>query len=176
MIAHWREAWRRQRRLRSAENLLVWREQAALLAAAFARALRQSGPDAPSDVVLNRIDWGLEHLRRLSTAIRPPLARQDRPLADQLEAWLTQAYQLRNQTLSYLIRWESYREAEQDAGGGDFIARRRAHAIRWERDEALLPALDSLRRANASLVDLAPRLQGLAGEWSIPEPPSSLVA
>jgi hypothetical protein len=176
MMTQWREAWRRQRRLRSAENLLVWREQSAILAAAFRRALRQAGPDAPSDVVLNRIDWGLEHLRRLSTAVRRPLAQHDRPLADQLEACLTQAYQLRNHTLSYLIRWESYREAEQDAGRGEFAARRRAHDIRRERDEGLLPALQGLRQLEAALAELGPQLQNVASQWAIPSSPPSLAA
>jgi hypothetical protein len=176
MIVRWREAWRRQQRLRSAENLLVWREQAAMLTAAFGRALRQSGPDAPSDVVLNRLDWGLEHLRRLSTAVRRPLAQQDRSLADQLEHCLTQAYQLRNCTLSYLIRWESFQEAEQEAGRGDFASRRRASAVRRERDEALLPALQSLRRLNAALAQLAPQLQRVAGDWALPPTPPTLAA
>ena len=57
-------------RKRPAEDLPVWCEQAAIVAAAFARALGQAGPDAPGDIVLNRLDWGLEHLRRLSTAAR----------------------------------------------------------------------------------------------------------
>jgi len=173
MLISWREAWRRQRRLRSAENLLVWHEQAAMVAAAFARALRQTGPDAPSDVVLNRIDWGLEHLRRLSTAVRRPLTRHDRKLADRLEACLTEAYRLRNQTLGYLIRWESYLEAEQEAGRGDFAARRRSHEVRRERDEALLPALDALRQLNAQLTELGPHLQRVARDWSIPPTPAS---
>ena len=176
MIAHWKETWRQQRRMRSAEDLWVWREQAAMLAAAFSRALRQAGPDAPSDVMLNRLDWGLEHLRRLSTAVRRPLGRHDRPLADQLEASLTQAYRLRNHTLSYLIRWESYREAEHDAGGGDFAARRRAHDLRRERDEALLPALRDLRQLNATLEKLGPQLHRVASEWAVPQAPPSFAA
>lgn len=176
MITHWKESWRRQRRLRLAEDLTVWREQALILAAAFDRALRQTGPDAPADVVLNRIDWGLEHLRRLSTSVHRPLAQQDRPLADHLEACLTSAYQLRNRTLSYLIRWESYREAEQDAGRGDFAARRRAQDIRRERDEALLPARQDLRQLNATLADIGPRLERLAREWAIVRPPPSFAA
>ncbi|MCJ7511904.1 MAG: hypothetical protein MUO23_02905 [Anaerolineales bacterium] len=166
MFIQWRDIWRLQRRLRSAQDLLAWSEQAAVLMGAFERALRQSGPDAPSDVVLNRIDWGLEHLRRQSTAIRRPLARHERRLADQLEACLTQAYELRNQTLSYLIRWEADR--------GDFSARRWAHATRRERDEALLPALQVLRRLNAVLAEVAPRLQGVAGEWTIRQQPPPL--
>ena len=176
MIAHWREAWSRQRRLRSVENLLLWGEQATILAAAFARALRQTGPDAPSDVVLNRLDWGLEHLRRLSTAVRRPLAQHDRPLADQLEACLTQAYQLRNHTLSYLIRWQSYREAEHDASGGDFAARRYAQDLRRERDEALLPALQDLRQLNATLAGIGPQLQRVASEWTASRTPPSFAA
>jgi len=176
MIAHWRESWSRQRRLRSAENLLAWREQAAILAAAFERAMRQAGPDAPSDVVLNRLDWGLEHLRRLSTAVHRPLAQHDRPLAGQLEVCLTQAYQLRNQTLSYLIRWQSYQEAEHDAGSGEFAARRHAHDLRRERDDALLPALRDLRQLNAALAVIGPQLQRVASEWTVSQTPPSFAA
>jgi hypothetical protein len=176
MIAHVRETWRRRRRQRSAEDLPVWCEQAAIVAAAFARALGQAGPDAPGDVVLNRLDWGLEHLRRLSTAVRRPLAQHDPVLAERLEACLRNVYDLRNQTLSYLIRWGDYRAAERDAGRGDFAERRRALDVRRARDEALLPARQALRRLNAELGDLAPHLQRVAGEWSAALPPASHAA
>jgi hypothetical protein len=125
-------------------------------------------------VVLNRIDWGLEHLRRLSTAVRRPLTQHDRRMADRLEACLTEAYQLRNQTLGYLIRWESYLEAQQEAGRGGYAARRRSHDFRRERDEALLPALDTLRKLRVDLAELGPHLQRVARDWRIPPIPASL--
>ena len=146
-----------------------------MLAAAFARAMRQSGPDAPSDVVLNRLDWGLEHLRRLSTAVHRPLAQHDRPLAGQLEACLTQAYQLRNHTLSYLIRWESYQEAEQRRAGG-FAPGGMPMIFRRERDEALLSALRDLRQLNAALAVIGPQLQRVASEWTVSQTPPSFAA
>jgi hypothetical protein len=176
MIAHWWETWRRRRRQRSAEDLPVWCEQAAIVSAAFARALGQAGPDAPGDVVLNRLDWGLEHLRRLSTAVRRPLAQHDPLLAERLEACLRHIYDLRNQTLSYLIRWGDYRAAERDAGRGDFAERRRAQDVRRTRDEALLPARQALRSLNADLEDLTPRLQRVASEWAVTLPPASHAA
>ena len=176
MIAHWKEIWRRQRRLRSSEDLPVWCEQAAIVASALGRALSQAGPDAPGDVVLNRLDWGLEHLRRLSTAVRRPLAQHDPLLAERLEACLRRVYDLRNQTLSYLIRWGDYRAAERDAGSGGFAERRRAHDVRRARDEALLPARQALRMLDAELAELTPHLQRIASEWVATLPPASHAA
>ncbi len=166
MFGHWRQTWRRRRRLRSAEDRLLWCEQAAVLNGAFSRALRQSGPDVPPDVVVNRIDWGLEHLRRLSTGIGRPLARVDLALSNQLEAYLTQSYELRNRTLSYLIRWQAHGEADAQAEDGSFAARRRSQDTRRDRDESLLPALQLLRALNAGLAELAPRLRTIAGSWA----------
>jgi len=176
MLTQWRETWRRQRRQRSAEHLPVWCEQAAIVVAAFGRALSQAGPDAPGDVVLNRLDWGLEHLRRLSTAVRRPLAQHDPLLAERLEACLRHVYDLRNQTLGYLIRWGDYRAAERDAGRGDFAERRRAHDVRRARDEALLPARQALRKLNDELAELTPHLQRVAGEWAVTLTPPSHAA
>jgi hypothetical protein len=176
MLAHWKGIRRLRRRQRSAEDLPVWCEQAGIVTSAFARALGQAGPDAPSDVVLNRLDWGLEHLRRLSTSVRRPLAEHDPQLAERLEACLRHVYELRNQTLSYLIRWGDYRAAERDAGRGDFAERRRAQDVRRARDEALLPARQALRRLNAELAELTPRLQRVAGEWAVTVPPASHAA
>jgi hypothetical protein len=173
MVQEWIASWRRRQRRRSAESMLVWCEQANIVFEACALALKQDGPPAPPDVTLNRIDWGLEHLRDLSNGVRRALTHSDRPLAHKVEQHLVLSYHLRNSALSYLIRLKAFQQADRDARTGRYEDRRLATEARRDRDRALLEALAVARRASTSLEALAPGLRARATSLAQQETPGA---
>lgn len=159
MILRWLRGLRHASTLRAARELLAWHVRAVWLVEVCQDSLRPH--EMPSDPAaeLLRVDWALEYMWAHARTALPRLRRDDRQLAERLERATDQAVVLRNQLVSFFIRWESHREADREDSPGAFLLRRD-----WE--DALLDARRTARGLSAELDELRPAFDDLSRRWT----------
>jgi hypothetical protein len=155
LLRRWAEHNRRRREQRIAQNAEAWLEALGLLLEASRSLLRPQR--LPTDLItaLHRIDWWLEHLVQAERVLRRALREPD--LNARVRRTTELAFRLRNEMVSYFIRWKAFQDSEQTGVATAFLDRR-------EMEEALLAARQTSRDLAAQVDQAKPILpRAIAG-------------
>jgi len=155
MLRNWRDRRRQARKARAAADLQAWHDTVGALLAMCQEPLRSRRVSGDIGVPLDRIDRTLMRFRNESAAARSAL-RTDGELTAQVRAMTDGLFELRNQTVSFMLRWQTAYQLEERFTPS-MEARRAA-------DEARLVASRSARRLADDWKRLAPLVERLIGE------------